>query len=196
MERSTKFLSISALSAVLAGVYALVGAMIAYKQFYFSDRLLYYPLKNNPLGPETLPLVMTAVAVLVLAVGTGLWLSYRKARQSGQGLWTLAARRLLLNFAIPMLVGGCFVLVLYWRGYYSLLAASTLVFYGLALLNAGNFTFSDIRILGMWEVVLGLAALALPGKGLLFWALGFGVLHILYGVVLYWKYERTNGARG
>lgn len=191
MERSTKFLSISALSAVLAGVYALVGAVVAYRQFYFSDRVLYYPLKNNPLGPDTLPLVITAATVLVMAVSTGLWLSYRKARLAGQRLWTLAARRLVFNFAIPMLVGACFVLVLYWRGYYSLLAASTLVFYGLALLNAGNFTFSDIRILGIWEVVLGLAALLLPGKGLLFWALGFGVLHILYGIVLYWKYERT-----
>ncbi len=83
-------------------------------------------------------------------------------------------------------------MVLYSRGFYSLLAASTLIFYGLALVNAGNFTFSDIRVLGVWEVLLGLLAAVFPGKGLLYWALGFGVLHIIYGVVLYRKYERNS----
>lgn len=91
-----------------------------------------------------------------------------------------------------MLAGGIFILVLYSRGFYSLLAASTLIFYGLALINAGNFTFSDIRVLGVWEVLLGLLAAMFPGKGLLCWALGFGLLHIIYGIVLYWKYERNS----
>lgn len=190
MERSAKFLSVSALSAGLAGLYALLGSAYAYLYIYRSEEVLYGHLKRNPLGPDTRPLVLAAALVLLAATGTALWLSYRKALRAGQRLWTPAGRRLLINFTVPMLVGAAFVAALYWRGNYSLIAASTLVFYGMALLNAGNFTFSDIRLLGIWEVILGLAALALPGKGLLFWTLGFGVLHVVYGAILYWKYER------
>jgi hypothetical protein len=192
MERSTRFLSLSALASVLAGVYALIGAALAYRYIYFSHKVLYGRITDDLFGRDTLPLVLLAGTVLVLAAGTGLWLCFRKARRAGQKLWTASARRVLVNFALPMVVGGIFILVLYWRGYYSLIAASTLIFYGMALISAGNFTFSDIRVLGMWQAVLGLLAAVFPGKGLLFWALGFGVLHILYGIVMYWKYERIN----
>ncbi len=192
MERSTRFLSLSALSSVLAGIYSLIGAAVAYRIIYYSDRILYGNLKHDIFSPDTMPLVATALAVLVLACGTVLWLSYRKARLAGQRLWTISGRRVLVNFAIPMIAGGVFVILLYARGFYSLLAPCTLIFYGLALINAGNFTFSDIRALGMWEIALGLLAAFFPGKGLLFWALGFGVLHIVYGGVMYLKYERNN----
>ncbi len=193
MERSTKFLSLSAWSSILAGIYALIGAGLAYRHIYYSGKILYEPLQHNLFGPDTLPLVIIAGGVLLLAVGTAIWQSYLKARKAGQRLWTAAARRTFINFAIPMIAGGIFVMVLYARGFYSLIAASTLLFYGLAMINAGNFTFSDIRTLGIWELVMGLLAAIFPGKGLLFWALGFGVLHIVYGMVLYWKYERKTG---
>ncbi len=190
MERSTKFLSLSAFAAILAGIYALVGAGIAWSIIYGSDKVLYYDLKQEFITPDTLPLILVAAAVFVLAVGTGLLLSYRKALAAGQALWNPPAQRLFFNFIIPFSAGSLFVVILYFRGYYSLLAASTLLFYGLALLNAGNFTFSDIRKLGMAEIALGILAAIFPGKGLLFWALGFGVMHIVYGVIMYRKYER------
>jgi len=176
MERSTKFLSLSAASAVLAGVYALVGAGLA-------GRILGH-------GADRMSLIFLAGAVFLLALGTTWWLSYRKARGAGQKLWNRAAVRLIVNFAIPMVAGGIFVTLLYVRGFYSLLAATSLLFYGMALLNAGNFTFSDIRTLGISEIALGLLATTFPGQGLLFWALGFGVLHIVYGGVMYRKYEK------
>ncbi len=190
MERSTKFLSLSALSAILAGVYALVGAFLAYRIIYGSDVVLYFELKSQFITPETMPLILIAAVVFVLAVSTGLLLSYRKARAAGQALWNAPAQRLFFNFIIPFGAGSLFVVILYFRGYYSLLAASTLLFYGLALLNAGNFTFSDIRKLGMAEIALGILATIFPGKGLLFWALGFGAMHIIYGGIMYLKYER------
>lgn len=190
MERSTKFLSLSALSAILAGIYALVGAGLAYKIIYDSEVVLYSHLKEQFVTPETLPLLLIAGTVLFLAVTTALLMSYRKARRAGQSLWNASARRLLINFTIPFVAGSAFVAILYFRGHYNLLASSTLLFYGLALLNAGNFTFSDIRKLGMAEIAMGVLAAIFPGKGLLFWALGFGVLHILYGTSMYLKYER------
>ncbi|NUN99918.1 MAG: hypothetical protein HUU01_04805 [Saprospiraceae bacterium] len=190
MERSTKFLSLSALSAILAGVYALVGAGLAYNIIYGSEVVLYFELKDQFITPEILPLILIAGAVFVLAVSTGLLLSYRKASAAGQALWNGPAKRLFYSFIIPFSAGAVFVVILYFRGHFSLLAASTLLFYGMALLNAGNFTFSDIRKLGMGEIALGVLAAIFPGKGLLFWALGFGVLHIVYGVIMYLKYER------
>lgn len=194
MERSTRFLSLSAWASLLAGVYALAGAWLAYKYIYFAPQVLYGHLQNNLFAPQVVPLLLIAGGVFVLAAATGIGLSWRKARKAGERLWTKSARRALVNFVIPMLAGGIFIMVLYIRGYYSLIAASTLIFYGLALLNAGNFTFSDVRALGILQVLTGLLAAVFPGKGLLFWALGFGLLHIVYGVVLYWKYERKQPA--
>lgn len=190
MERSTRFLSLSAWAAILAGVYALLGAAVAYRIIYFSPLVRYDALTEGFFAPGALPLFLTAVTVFVLAAATGVWLSHRKAQKAGQKLWNRVAIRAAVNFVIPLSIGGAFVLILYDRGYYNLLAASTLIFYGLALLNAGNFTFSDIRKLGILEMLVGLLAALYPNNGLLFWALGFGLLHIIYGGILYWKYER------
>ncbi len=192
MERSKKYLSLSPWAAIMAGVYALTGAGVVYWRVYYSPAVLYEQIREGGYSAALLMLLAIAVAVFVLSAGTGLWLNYRKASKAGEKLWSKTAIRLAINFIIPMLAGGVFVLILFYRGYYSLLAASTLLFYGLALLNAGNFTFTDIRNLGISEIVIGLLAALLPGKGLFFWAIGFGVLHIVYGILMYWKYERKS----
>lgn len=192
MERSKKYLSLSPWAAIMAGVYALIGAGFVYWQVYYAPTLLYDQIREGGFSAGLMMLLSVAIAVFVLAAGTGLWLNYRKAAKAGEKLWSKTATRLAVNFAIPMLAGGIFVLILFFRGYYSLLAASTLLFYGLALLNAGNFTFTDIRNLGISEILIGLLAALFPGKGLFFWAVGFGVLHIVYGILMYWKYERRS----
>ncbi len=191
MERSKKFLSLSPWAAIMAGVYALLGAGFFYWKIYYAPVLIYGQLKAGVLSPLLSTLVATALAVFLLAASTGIWVNYRKAAKMGEKLWTKAATRLAINFAIPLAAGGIFVIILFLRGYYGLMAASTLLFYGLALLNAGNFTFSDIRSLGICEIIVGLLAAVFPGKGLFFWAIGFGLLHLVYGVLMYWKYERN-----
>lgn len=189
MERSKKYLSLSPWAAIMAGFYALIGAGIVYWKIYYAPGVLYHQLQDGSISPSLLSLFSIALAVFVLAAGTALWLNYRKASRAGEKLWSKTAIRLAINFLIPMAAGGVFVLILFLRGHYSLLAASTLLFYGLALLNAGNFTFTDIRNLGISEILVGLLAALFPGKGLFFWALGFGLLHIIYGVMMYRKYE-------
>ena len=189
MERSARFLSINPLAAVLAGVYALMGAYLGYRMIYHAPVVMYYEAQEDFFNENTAPLFAIAGVVLVLALMTGLWMSYRKAQKAGQKLWSRSAIRLGINFFIPMFIGGVFILVLLERGYIDLIASSTLIFYGFALLNAGNFTFSDVRTLGILEMLLGLLAAIFPGKGLLFWALGFGVLHIIYGVIMHMKYD-------
>ena len=194
MERSSKFISLSGLSGVLAGVYALVGAALAYSMLYRGQSRIYavpdesgFALLNDAIIVE---LLLIAAAVLVLSVGTGIYLSYKKAKRQGQPLFGKVSQDLLFNMAIPLLAGGGLMLILLYRGYFGIVAPASLIFYGLALIGASNFTFTDVKFFGLCEVALGLLAACLPGYGLVFWAFGFGVLHIVYGSVMYFKYDR------
>ncbi len=190
MERSSKFLSLSGLSGILAGIYAVAGAAVAYR------------LLHNPAAPfgyisydvqDTHTVrYLTGLAALVLAASfaTALWLSHRKAGKQGDRLWTDTNRRLLVNFFIPLVAGGLFILIILYAGYFDLVAPACLIFYGLALFTVSANMYGEVRYLGLCEIGLGLLATASPGFGLLFWSLGFGVLHIIYGAVMYKKYDK------
>ena len=189
MERSTKFLSLSPWSAIMAGVYAIAGAAIAFRRIYPTN------VPDNPSRNQADILTLAAIAATVLFASaiTAIAVNYKKAKANGQNLWNAPAQRAFINFAIPMAAGGIFSIILVIQGYFTLIAASTLIFYGLALVNTGNFTFTDIRILGLWQLALGLLAAALPSYGLAIWTIGFGFLHLAYGGILYWKYDRKPG---
>ena len=196
MERSSKFISLSGLSGILAGVYALIGAALAYNIIYVSDKPIkatnfgnlwtdyYYPASLN------INLFLIALAVLFASVATGIILSYRKAKRKGQPIWGKTSQSLLFYMATPLITGGLLILVFIYRGHYSIVAPASLIFYGLSLVGASNFTFNDIKYLGLCDIILGLVTACLPGYGLLFWAIGFGVLHIVYGSIMYFKYDR------
>lgn len=194
MERSSKFISLSGLSGVLAGIYALIGAVWAYTIDYgtggfFSYRD--YVIENVPASPERLvKLIVIAISVLVASVTTGIILTFRKAKQKGQSVWGRTSRQLLYNMCVPLFTGGALILILIWRGYFGVVAPASLIFYGLALINASSITFKDIHYLGISDILLGLLAAIMPGYGLIFWVIGFGLLHIVYGSVMYFKYDR------
>ena len=194
MERSSKFISLSGFSGVLAGIYALIGAAVAYFMLYDSDNRMYsvHVSAETALFEDVIliKLVTIAAIVLVFSVGTGLVLTFQKARRKSQPIWGKASKDLLFSMLVPLLSGGLLIIILLYRGYYGIVAPSTLIFYGLALISASNFTYTDVKFLGLCDVVLGLIAACLPGYGLVFWALGFGVLHIVYGSVMYFKYDR------
>jgi hypothetical protein len=188
MERSVKFVSLSGLSGILAGCYALAGAGLVYQ-------LLPAPY-DDFIGQNTrwshLHLRLLAVPVGVLAVSvTSAWLlSHRKAKKAGMSLWTDSTRRMLGNFAVPLVAGGLFILISIGQGNIGLAAPASLLFYGLALVTASSNTFDEIRYLGYSNILLGLIASAWPAYGLLLWAAGFGLLHVLYGGLMHKKYER------
>jgi hypothetical protein len=189
MERSVKFISLSGLSGILSGVYALIGAALAYYQIYSGEvvRTVEYYQGHIPIVRN---LIIIAVVVLVASLVTGWWFSFRKAKKLNTRIWNETSRRLLMNLSIPLVVGGIFTLVLVYHGHYNVVAASVLIFYGLALINASSNLYEEVRYLGYCELVVGLIAAALPGYGLYFWAVGFGLLHILYGSMMYNKYDR------
>lgn len=198
MDRSTRFLSLSGLSGVIAGVLALGGAAVA--RWYMdqhsvmrADPLSYDGgLRTEDYWTHVMVLGEIAIAVLVLAIAGALWFTLRRSKRVGQSLWDASARRMAISLALPLGAGGVFCLALIWHGLPGLVAPATLLFYGLALLNASKYTLNEIRWLGLSEVVLGLAASFWVGAGLLFWVLGFGVLHIFYGSLMYLRHERGN----
>jgi hypothetical protein len=188
MDRSVKFVSLSGLSGVLAGCYALIGTAYAYYQLYSGS--VARSVEYHGRVPVVTDLLVAAVLVLMASLATGWWFSFRKARAANQSLWNSTTKRLLLNLAIPLGAGGIFTLVLIAQGNFQLIAAAVLLFYGLALMNASFHLYDEIRYLAYLEITLGLVAAFFPHHGLLFWSLGFGVLHIVYGLVMYKRYDR------
>lgn len=186
MERSSRFISLSGLSGILAGTYALIGAGLAY--YLLGGKEI---SQSNVYRDETIHwLLAIAAIVLVLAVGTGMLPTIRRTRRMNLKVWDRTSKRLAINLLIPLVTGGIFILIIALKGFVCFVAPLMLVFYGLALINASKYTLSDIRYLGISEVVLGLIATVYLGYGLLFWAIGFGILHIIYGAVMYYRYER------
>lgn len=190
MERSVKFLSLSGLSGILAGVYALIGAAVAYTIIPQSNTPVDFVNQSLNAGAISLRVLAIALAVLIVSLITGYWLAAGKAKKLGVKIWDSTSKRLVVNLAIPLLTGGLFILILLANGHYGVAAPACLVFYGLALINASQHLFDEFRYLGYCEIILGLTAAALPGYGLFFWAIGFGALHIIYGTVMFKKYDR------
>lgn len=189
MERSVKFISLSGLSGILAGIYALIGATIAYYLVHYPVSPFGYRVYSIQSTNVLLQLTGVAAVVLVASILTGFWLSSRKAKKAGLKFWDATSKRLMINLSVPLITGGIFVLILLSNGHFGIVAPSCLIFYGLALINASGNLYEEIRYLGYSEIVLGLISASLPGYGLLFWAIGFGLLHIIYGALMYKRYD-------
>jgi cbb3-type cytochrome oxidase subunit 3 len=191
MNRSSKFISLSGLSGVFAGLTALVGAYFAHnalKDYVAGD----YGYGLDADSNIELKLLKIGILVLTIALAGGVFFTYRQSKKKNLAIWDNTAKNLLINLAIPLATGGLFIiaLLLNHSNAVGLIAPSTLIFYGLALLNASKYTYSDIRFLGICEIVLGLISMFYVGLGLYFWAVGFGFLHIFYGCIMYFKYEK------
>jgi hypothetical protein len=196
MERSSRFLSLSGLSGIFAGIYALIGACLANRLFGERTREIflepYLLLKGEiqTLEDFRLHFILIPFTILATALLTGYFFTWRNAQKHNQKIWTKTSWLMLVNLFIPLAAGGVFCLIMMHHGVYFLLSSATLIFYGLALINASKYTLDEIRYLGFSEIVIGLLAAFFVNNGLLFWAIGFGVLHMVYGGVMWWKYER------
>ena len=194
MERSSKFMLLNSWAGFFAGACALIGAALAWFVILDSGSIYYeeflHSVGGSPINNLTIGLGAVALVVLLLAGVAAIWFSYRKAQKAGLKFWTSSTKRVLAHLLIPIVSGGIFVLILVSRNQIDLVASAMLIFYGLALVNAGKFTSGEIHYLGMAEIAVGFLAGIFATYGLVFWALGFGLLHLIYGVVMWMRYER------
>lgn len=195
MEKSSRFISLSGLSGISVGIIALIGALYAffllnYDLRYFEPEMYFKNLPGAFSTKTLLALFLDAIIVLTAALFAAMLFTIRKARKNNLKIWNRVTKVLLVNLFIPLIVGGLFCLMLAWYGLIFLIAPATLIFYGLALINASKYTFNEIRWLGISEITIGLIATIFAGYGLFAWAMGFGILHIIYGSAMYIKYDK------
>jgi hypothetical protein len=187
MKKSSQFLSLSGFAGVFAGIYALIGAgfvkyllennQVNYKEIFINETIFWQ-------------IIMVAIVVLGLSITTAFYLSYKKANKNNENIWNPTSIRMGIAFAIPFFTGAILILLLLKNQYFDLVMPMSLIFYGLSCINASKYTFGDVKYLGILEVILGLILIEFTGFGLLFWSLGFGVLHIIYGIIMYVKYDK------
>lgn len=188
MNRSSRFISLSGLSGVSAGIFALIGAYFAYETVYYNQD--YFEYRRAIINYTSVKnLLIIGSLTLTGALGSGIFFTYLKTKKHKQKLWDFQSKRLVLNLLLPLGVGGILCLILLYQNYINILAPMSLIFYGLALVNASKYTLGEIRSLGLVQIVLGLFGTAFVGYGMLLWAIGFGVLHIVYGIVMHLKYK-------
>jgi hypothetical protein len=193
MEESSRFLSLSGLSGLFAGLLAIAGGCIAHfgilknKTFAVTESLV--PLSVKEISSIEVQLISVALLVLFFALTSAFYFSYRKARLRGQKIWTPVSKRLLMNLFIPLIAGAFFILILYSAQQWLLIVPAMLIFYGLALISAGKFTYNEVFYLGLAELLTGFISAMFQDFTVLFWIFGFGVLHIAYGLFMYRKYE-------
>lgn len=187
MEKSTKFLSLSGMSGIIAGITAIVGAAFAY-----------FFLLNNAgtagiVGSKDFWMLLAdALIVLFISVGAAFYLSMKKARKNRQKIVKKVVFDTLYHLGLPLLAGGIFSLIFLIRGDIAMVASSTLIFYGLALINVSKFTYPEVHYLGITEIILGLLAAVFLYHGIIFWTIGFGLCHIVYGLIMHLKYDRNK----
>ena len=190
MERSSRFISLSGWSGIAAGICALTGAAFARHRIiqYYRSEYLKIPDAITKLKYDLILIaILTFVAAFILAG----FFTFLKSRKEGVAIWGATARRLMWNTFLPLACGGFLIWHLIENDGYGMVAPASLIFYGLALVNGSKYTMGEVRWLGYGEIILGIINLWLPGRGIIFWAIGFGVLHIIYGFAMWWKYERN-----
>ncbi|MFT3682410.1 MAG: hypothetical protein QM791_19300 [Ferruginibacter sp.] len=198
MERSSRFISLSGLSGIAAGICALAGAWFAYdyvlgrKDYIINNALAAEQISNNDYSIIfNTYLFWIAAGTFAAALISAFIFTWLKSKKQGIPMWGNVAFRLFVNVSIPLVVGGIFLLRLIHFGTFGLIAPGCLIFYGLALVNASKYTLVEIRYLGYMQLLLGIINLQFVGLGIYFWAVGFGLLHIVYGTYMWYKYERN-----
>ena len=192
MERSSRFISLSGLSGVTSGICALVGVFIADNMLsnYYGSYNSRGIFSGDDFSKLKIRFMLLAAVVFAVAFISSYYMTWRKAKKQGLPLWDHTSKRLAWNMMVPLIAGGVFILGMLRYDNWVFIAPACLIFYGLALVNASKYTLNDIRYLGYCEIVLGMINMFFIGYGLWIWAIGFGILHIVYGIVMWRKYER------
>lgn len=187
MNRSSQFISLSGLSGVSTGLVALIGSFSVFKLVFEGKEYLKFDAVSLT-NDDSSKLLLVVCGTLILSIISAFFFTQRKTKKATLSGWSLQSKRLLINLLIPLLTGGVVCIILFQKGFIGMLPPLTLIFYGLALVNGSKYSVHELRNLGIIQIVLGLLAFQYISAGLLFWALGFGVVQIIYGLIIQRKY--------
>lgn len=191
MERSSSFISLSGLAGVSAGVIGVITSAMMYLKFSsFMEYSRGSYISSEKRGELIVYGIMISVVALIITFALVIFFTARKAKKNNLAVWDSSAKRLLVNLFIPLIAGGIFCLILVYHKFDWLVLPSMLIFYGLALINASKYTLTEIRWLGVIQITIGLLAAFFIGHSIIFWGIGFGVMNIVYGLVMYFRHER------
>ncbi len=185
MERSSRFISLSGWSGIAAGMCALIGAFFAHSVIVSGDHTPEYSMHS-----EVRTLLLIALLTFIAAFVSAFFFTYLRSKRNNIPIWGTTSKRLMWNACVPMVAGGFLILKMVEMGMGGLIAPACLIVYGISLFSASKQTLDEIKYLGYTEIVLGIISLWNIGHGLIFWAIGFGVMHIIYGVYMWIKYEK------
>jgi hypothetical protein len=190
MEKTTPFLSLSGLSGIAAGLTGCLAGtimMLKIQSVWISRDLLKDVLADYQLRIFFTILLLSALflATLISFVITAL-----NTIKKNQPLWVISSFRFAENLFIPLLTGGVLLTAFYFHKNFEYFIPGMLIFFGLALYCASQFSKDEIKVLGILEICLGLLSLYFIPAGLILWTAGFGLLNIGYGIYMYVKYER------
>jgi len=186
MERSSKFTNISGWTWIWVGFVGLISASIAYFIILEEEFRLYTLLPN---AQRDINLVILLISTLIVACAGGFYFMINKTNKDGAKFINPTTKRILARFILVLLIGATICAALYMHLSFVYIAPTTLLFYGLALLNVEKDTILEIKYLAYSEIILGLLAFFLIYKGLLFWTIGFGLIHLIFGVWMVLKYD-------
>jgi hypothetical protein len=188
MSLTTRFISLSGLSGISTGIIGLLGVFIAFQLIFKEQYYLTFQAVNLNFN-HLITLLLIGIGTLFLSLGAAVFFTIRKTKKQNQKNWNLQTKRLVTSLLIPLLTGGILCLIFLYKGFIGVLPPFTLIFYGLALVNSSKYTIPEIKNLGLIEIIIGLTAMLFIHYGLLFWALGFGIMHIIYGLIIQIKYK-------
>jgi hypothetical protein len=171
MERSQSFTAVSGLGGVLMGLIALGATFLA--------------LRAETTGAW----VAVWMGAAALSLSTALAAMTLKARAVGGSLLVGAGKKFAWNLTPPLLVGGVLTLAMTQAGAAELLPGVWLLLYGTGVVTGGAFSVRVVPLMGLTFMLVGAAALFAPAAwGNLFMAGGFGLLHIVFGAVIWRKH--------
>lgn len=171
MERSSAFTAVPGWGGVLMGVTALIGAVFAYQT------------------PNAREWMKTWLIAAVVAFIIGAWAIDRKSRATKLALLSGPGRKFALGMAPPIIAGGLVSIALWRLNLWSLMPPAWLLLYGTGVVTGGMNSVPVVPVMGMCFMGLGAVAFFAPAAwGDYFMGAGFGVLHIIFGVIIARRY--------
>ena len=176
MASAAAFTAVPGWGIVAVGLSALLATLVAARQGSSEMWLLTWLLES------------------ILAFGISVYGMARKAGNAGKLMASAPARRCLLSLTPPMVAGTLITAVVYihhWSAVPGIYPGVWLLLYGTAVITGGAFSVRIVPFMGACFVLLGAFALFLPPVALpgnLIMALGFGGLHLTFGVLIAKRY--------